>query len=158
MKRFFLRVKTTVMDLLKQGMTADKIALTLAIGAVISICPLPVIPTIVCAIIAVPLKLNIALIQIVNYILLPAQWLLILPFIRLGERVFRAEPVALTVGEAIRLLRERPLESLREFATSFLHGIGAWLIFSPFLLAGLYYSLLPLLRRYARAQAPAPSA
>ena len=154
MTRFLSRLKTTILVLLKQGLAPEKIALTIALGTVLSICPLPIVPTAVCAVVAIPLRLNIALIQIVNYLLLPAQWLLILPFIRLGERLFGADPAALTVRDAARLLRDRPLESLREFAASFMHGIGAWLVISPFVLAGLYYGLLPLLRVRARRERP----
>lgn len=149
------RLGAAILTLFRQGITAEKIALTIALGAVISLCPLPVLPTFACVLMAIFLRLNLGLIQMVNWMLLPAQWLLMLPFIRLGEYMFRADAVALSAREAIRLLRQNPLESLPHFARSFLHGIGAWAVISPLLLAGLYFTSLPLLRRLGRRRAAA---
>lgn len=49
------------------------------------------------------MRLNLPKIQLVNYPPLP-QLLLIIPFVRVGERPYRAEPQPLTVSACLELL------------------------------------------------------
>src|SRR5271166_5307916 len=55
-----------VVDLLKQGVTPEKMALSLALGAAIGVFPAIGWTTALCAIAALALRLNLAAIQIVN--------------------------------------------------------------------------------------------
>ena len=56
-----------VVDLLRQGMTPRKVALTLVLGLVISVFPIVGVPTLLCTVVALGLQLNLPLIQAVNY-------------------------------------------------------------------------------------------
>lgn len=69
---------------LRQGMSPQRLALTIALGFAIGCIPVIGIPTVLCAAIAVMLRLNLPAIQAANYAAMPLQILLIVPFIRLG--------------------------------------------------------------------------
>src|ERR1035438_1407369 len=78
-----------IIELLKQEVTPEKMALSLALGAALGIFPALGWTTALCAIAALTLRLNLPAIQIVNYFVYPLQIVLLIPFFRLGERLFR---------------------------------------------------------------------
>jgi uncharacterized protein (DUF2062 family) len=69
---------------LRQGISPRRLALTLALGFAIGCIPVVGIPTLVCAALAVAMRLNLPAIQAANYAVMPLQLLLIVPFVRLG--------------------------------------------------------------------------
>src|SRR3984957_2011848 len=69
---------------LQQGISPRRLALTLALGFAIGCIPVVGIPTLVCAALALALRLNLPAIQAANYLVMPLQLLLIVPFVRLG--------------------------------------------------------------------------
>jgi uncharacterized protein (DUF2062 family) len=60
-----------IVDLLRQGITPEKIALSIALGAVLGIFPVLGSTTILCAAAAFVLRLNLSAIQIVNFLIYP---------------------------------------------------------------------------------------
>jgi len=77
-------IKRTVHVGLRQGITPRRLALTLALGFAIGCIPVVGIPTLVCAALALSLRLNLPAIQAANYLVMPLQLVLIVPFVRLG--------------------------------------------------------------------------
>src|SRR5580693_10789122 len=73
---------------LRQGISPRRLALTLALGFAIGCIPVVGIPTLVCAALALALRLNLPAIQAANYLVMPLQLLLIVPFVRLGGWLF----------------------------------------------------------------------
>jgi uncharacterized protein (DUF2062 family) len=69
---------------LRQGISPRRLALTLALGFAIGCIPVVGIPTLLCAALALALRLNLPAIQAANYAVMPLQLLLIVPFVRLG--------------------------------------------------------------------------
>src|SRR5580658_9207736 len=69
---------------LRQGISPRRLALTLALGFAIGCIPVIGIPTLVCAALALALRLNLPAIQAANYLVMPLQLVLIVPFVRLG--------------------------------------------------------------------------
>src|SRR5271156_1481165 len=72
---------------LRQGISPRRLALTLALGFAVGCIPVVGIPTLVCAALALALRLNLPAIQAANYIVMPLQLVLIVPFVRLGGRL-----------------------------------------------------------------------
>src|SRR5580693_6978187 len=70
---------------LRQGISPRRLALTLALGFAVGCIPVIGIPTVLCAGLALALRLNLPAIQTANYIAMPAQLVLIVPFVRLGR-------------------------------------------------------------------------
>lgn len=80
---------------LRQGASPDRLALTLALGFAIGCIPVLGAPTLLCAVLAIALRLNLPAIQAANYAAMPLQLVLIAPFLRLGGWLLelKANPV-----------------------------------------------------------------
>lgn len=91
MSRFTAAAKRNAMHWLGQGMSPRRLALTLALGFAIGCIPVIGIPTVLCASVALALRLNLPAIQAANYIAMPLQLALIVPFMRLGKWMVSSE-------------------------------------------------------------------
>lgn len=72
---------------LLEGVSPERLALTLAIGFVLGCIPLVGIPTWLCVVAAIIFRLNLPAMQAANYAAMPFQLALIVPFVRLGGRL-----------------------------------------------------------------------
>jgi uncharacterized protein (DUF2062 family) len=72
---------------LRQGISPRRLALTLVLGFVMGCIPVVGLPTALCAVIALAFRLNQPAIQAANYVAMPFQVALILPFVRLGGKL-----------------------------------------------------------------------
>jgi uncharacterized protein (DUF2062 family) len=70
---------------LGQGISPRRLAVTLALGFAVGCIPVVGIPTVLCAGIALALRLNLPAIQVANYAAMPLQLALIVPFVRFGR-------------------------------------------------------------------------
>jgi hypothetical protein len=126
------RIVALVVGQLMQGVTPQKIALSIALGLSLGVFPILGTTTTLCAIAAIRLKLNQPIIQLVN-------WLCIM----------RAPLVSLSIPELIHKFHVSPMKFFREFAMTGLHGIVAWLFIAPLLTAATYCVLVPALKKLA---------
>jgi uncharacterized protein (DUF2062 family) len=76
--------RRTAIHWLSQGISPRRLALTLALGFAVGCIPVIGIPTVLCAGLALVLRLNLPAIQAANYAAMPLQLTLIVPFVRLG--------------------------------------------------------------------------
>jgi uncharacterized protein (DUF2062 family) len=124
---------------LKQGITPRKLALTCALGAVIGTFPLFGTTTALCFGVAIALRLNIAIIQLVNYMLAPLQILLILPFIKVGTNVFGLSPFPYSSEQLLDLFRNEFWLLMKEGGVALMAGVGMWILFSIPLFFVVFY-------------------
>jgi uncharacterized protein (DUF2062 family) len=82
MKAWALQFRTSIEEL-----TAEEIAELLVIGIALGVFPIMGIPTILCLIAGFKLRLNIAVLQLINNITSPLQLALLVPFERVGAWV-----------------------------------------------------------------------
>jgi uncharacterized protein (DUF2062 family) len=73
---------------LRQGISPRRLALTLALGFAIGCIPVVGVTTAICLLVAACLRLNFPAIQAANWVAMPFQVALIVPFVRLGGRLF----------------------------------------------------------------------
>jgi uncharacterized protein (DUF2062 family) len=161
LKKFWReRVVALVASQLVQGITPQKMALTIALGLSLGIFPILGATTTLCALAGICLRLNQPIIQLVNYLASPLQLMLILVFVRIGERLMRAPRISFSIPELIRKFHESPLKFFREFGMTGLHGIIAWLVIAPFLAILIYFLLLAPLKKLSARKVPtvAPTA
>src|ERR1700679_2600498 len=85
-------------DLLKQGVTPEKIALTVALGVSLGVTPVIGSTTMLCTLAAVSLRLNLPAILVVNGAVYPLQLILLVPFLRAGAWLFRADGPKISIG------------------------------------------------------------
>src|SRR5678815_1310745 len=92
------RIVTPIVAQLTQGVTPQKIALTIALGLMLGIFPILGSTTALCALAGIVLKLNQPIIQLVNYLGYPLQLALLIPFYRAGEHLLGRTPIPLSVS------------------------------------------------------------
>jgi uncharacterized protein (DUF2062 family) len=148
------RVVALVMAQFTQGVTPQKISLTIALGLNLAVFPIIGSTTLLCALAAFCLKLNQPVIQLVNWIAYPLQFMLLLGFVRIGEWLMGATPVPFSIPELLRKFQESPMKFMHEFGMTGLHGIIAWLIISPFAIALIYFLLLTPLKKLSQLSRP----
>jgi uncharacterized protein (DUF2062 family) len=129
---------------LSQGCAPEKIALAIAVGTTLGVFPVIGLSTALCTVVAFWFRLNQPVIQLVNYALYPLQIALLIGFVRFGEHLFGAAPIALSPSELMGQFRASPMGFAREFAMTLVHGITGWLILSPVMLGLLYGVSKPL--------------
>ncbi|MGB8322372.1 MAG: DUF2062 domain-containing protein [Candidatus Acidiferrum sp.] len=146
------RLFRPVLDLLKQGVTPEKLALSLALGAVVGVFPALGWTTMLCAIAAFALGLNLPAIQIVNYFMYPLQIALLIPFFRLGEKLFGAPHLPISVSQIYAMAHANLWGAIKFLWSTTWHAIVVWALLAPFVTAATYFTLTPLLRRVLKRQ------
>ena len=148
MKRAWLYCKVVlpIVELLRQGITPEKIALSIALGATIGVFPVLGSTTILCAAAAVVLRLNLPAIQTVNYLMYPLQLILFLPFLEAGSRVTRTPHIALSMKQVFGMLKSDPWRLTKILWSASLGAMAIWVVLSPLVIGILYVTLAPLLR------------
>jgi uncharacterized protein (DUF2062 family) len=138
---------------LQRGTAPQRLAFALALGFVLGCIPVIGIPTALCAMVAVLFRLNLPAIQAANYIAMPLQVALIVPFIRLGGRI--SGSFAARGAVDLRMLTHSPIELIRHSSVHLLEQVGvmagqallAWLLIAVPLVLLLTFALTGLLRR-----------
>ncbi len=148
------RIVAPIVAQLRQGITPEKIALTIALGVVLGIFPILGSTTLLCGLAAVALRLNQPVIQLVNYFTYPLQLALIIPIYRAGEILFFKTPVPLSIPFLFERFKADFGQFLREFGMIAVQGIVVWCLLAPVLVGVLYFVFRPFLRGLgARLQA-----
>lgn len=146
------RLRDPLLALLRQGLTPDRLAVMVGVGSVCSLFPFLGFTSLLNLIVGWWLKLNHPLLQALNQLLGPLQLVMILVYVRLGERIWRAQADPFTLDVLLRFFRDASLgEFLHRFGWAGVHAATAWLVSSPLLLAAVYYPSRMALRKLASA-------
>ena len=153
MKKSYLKNRfiTPLMIILKQGITPEKLALTVSVGSILAVFPVFGTTTILCVIFAFLFRLNHAAIQIVNYGVYPLWFILLVPFYKIGGMLFRSSVVNLSAEKIITLFRIDKWEFIQSLGLSTLYAIAAWALICPVIAAILYFLTLPVFRKYSKS-------
>jgi len=138
-------IKRAILVALRQGMTPRRLALTLALGLAIGCIPVVGIPTLVCAALALALRLNLPAIQAANYIVMPLQLVLIVPFVRLGGWLIDSSRTGSLQASA--LLHESPRVLVTQMGWMAGQALLAWVLIAVPAVFVLTFTLTRLLRR-----------
>ena len=141
-------------QLLRQGVSPEKIALTIALGIILGVTPVLGSTMLLCTLAAVVLRLNLPAIQLVNGVVYPLQFILLIPFYRMGAWMFRADASAISLGGVTALIREGVGHAIRTLWVVTMHALLAWLALGTITLAILYAVLVPLVRQLWRRVQP----
>lgn len=135
---------------LLQGVSPEKVAWAAAAGVTIGIVPIMGTVSVLSIAAAAVFKLNQPVTHLFNRIVLPLHIALIIPFIRLGQRIHGAELLNATVPELVAQFGEAPMKFLGDFGLAAWHGFVAWLLIAPLLLIGVKLMLTPVFRASAQ--------
>jgi uncharacterized protein (DUF2062 family) len=145
MKTSFESMKHNAATWLRQGISPRRLALTLALGFAIGCIPVVGVTTTLCVVVAFALRLNFPVIQVANWAAAPLQLVLIVPFVRLGARLF-----AFGSGRAVEigsLLHASPLAMISQVGSMAGQALLAWLLIAVPAVALMTVMLTTLLRR-----------
>jgi uncharacterized protein (DUF2062 family) len=144
------RVVAPIVGQLKQGITPEKIALTIALGIVLGVFPILGATTLLCALAGLWLRLNQPVIQLINYFVYPLQIALLLPFYRAGETLFQQAHVPIfSVTDLMQRFQASPSQFMIDYGMVGVYGIVVWSLVAPLLIAAIYFATRPLLRGLA---------
>ncbi|MEQ8925502.1 MAG: DUF2062 domain-containing protein [Fulvivirga sp.] len=117
-----------ILGFLKQGMTPTKLALSISLGFCFGLFPIVGITTLLCLVAAFIFKLNLAAIQLINYIVYPLQLIILIPLIHLGSNALGVNPIPYSIQEVINLINSDWLQAFKLLWKATLMGMFAWLI------------------------------
>jgi len=144
------RIVAPIIRQLRQGVTPEEVALTIALGLVIGVFPVLGATTLLCATAAAALRLNQPIIQLVNYVAYPAQLVALIPFYRWGETLFSRPHTLLSIPVLMERVRGDAAGFVADFGIIAVQGIVVWCLVAPVVAFGVYHVARPPLRALAR--------
>lgn len=140
--------------LLRQGVTPEKLALSVAVGGIVGIFPVLGTTTILVTLVAAALRLNLVAVHTVHYAMTPLQILLIIPFVRVGEHLVGAAPQKLSISEGMALISQGALHAAMVLWDAIVHAVIGWLAVGPVALVLCYWAAKYVLARPALNPTP----
>jgi uncharacterized protein (DUF2062 family) len=144
------KAQAKVLEWLKCGISPRQLAFTLALGFGIGCIPLLGVTTGICAVLALLLRLNMPAIQAANWLAMPLQLILLIPFLRLGEKLFAGHAASFTTGQVLAQVEAAPWHTVLQMGSLFAHGLVAWLVIAGPALLLMTALLTPLMQRVTK--------
>ncbi|MFP4023703.1 MAG: DUF2062 domain-containing protein [Thiohalospira sp.] len=141
-----------LVNFLKEGLSPEKLALSVALGFTIGILPVLGITTIMCALVAVIFRINMPAIQLINYFVYPLQLVLFIPFLKFGAFIFHSEGLIFSISFIKELLQQDFWLAAKLFWKANLGAIIMWFALSPFIITIIYYAVLPAFKKFVPAK------
>ncbi len=141
-----------VLALLRQGLTPEKLARSMAIGLMLGVTPLLGAATALCVAAALVFRLNLPAMQLVNYLALPLQIGLLIPFVRAGAWMLGDQRAALTAAGIAGVIRSEGWHAAGVLGFTALHALTGWLALGSIGALIAYVLLYSLLRRVLREE------
>ncbi len=142
MKEKFFKL---IREQLTQGITPQKVAFTVALGAAVGIFPVLGSSTLLCLSLGAALKLNQPMLQAVNYLVSPLQIIMIPIFARIGEMIVGAKHFPFSIPEVVKSFSESPASFIAQFGILGLHAALAWTALAAPILCLAYFAALKLI-------------
>lgn len=141
------KVVRPILEFLRQGLTPEKLSFTIALGVTLGVIPILGSTVLLCTLAAIAFRLNLAAIQLVNWLVYPFQLALLIPFYRIGGWIFRSPPSELSVVHILALIRTNALHAVAALWTVTVHAVVAWLLLGSVASGLIYLLLVPVLCR-----------
>jgi uncharacterized protein (DUF2062 family) len=147
----FRKLAVAILDLLRQGLTPEKIAMAIAVSIALSTFPVLGSTTLLCIATSSLFGLNLAAMQLVSWLAYPLQLNLFVPLLRLGSKIVHSDvpiPSLVTIG---KMLASDLFGTIRIFWPATMGAILAWCLASPAVIIAIYWLTIFPIRRLARA-------
>jgi len=142
----YRRAVLPFLALLRMGASPRKLAWSISLGLVIGINPLLGSTTLLCLGLAVIFRLNLAASQLANHLMYPVEIVLLIPFLRLGSRLFATGPIPISSADLFHAARNHPLVLIQDLWQWEWHALVLWALIALPLLPGIAVGLTPVLR------------
>ena len=144
-----LTYRKLIKNIFVQGVSPQKLALTISLGIFIGTVPILWGSTLICAILAVVFRLNQLSIQAANYLVYPIQIVLIIPFYRIGAGIFSWGP-SVSPDIFSKGIKNEWMGNFIPIAVATLKAIAAWFLIASPLVVLLYFLLWAIFVRMPR--------
>lgn len=148
------RVLNPMLGLLRQGLSPQQLALTVALGVSIGAIPFMGAITTVATLVALRLRLNVAALQLVSHLMTPLQLIIIIPLLRQGAKLMgNTQENELTLDRLRYLFSNDWRGALQLLWRAEVGAMTIWLLGSVPVVAALYFLLKPVFQRMAARSA-----
>lgn len=144
---FQKKVKSPIIAELQQGITVKQLAAATAVSLAIAVNPFIGTTTILCLVFGKIFRLNHVVMQTINYFSYPLQIGLIIPWVRLGERIVGETPQPFELGMLMDEFSHSFVTFLSKFYKLGVHAFLGWIVVAPLVAWGLYRLLIPVFSR-----------
>lgn len=148
------RVLVPLRQALKNGISHKRLATSLALGVIIGLIPFYGFTTILVGVVAIALRLDFVIMQIIHYIVLPLQIALLIPFFKAGSFFITKNSVEFSLREYITLFKSDFWLAFGEFWKINLSAIIIWGIISIPLFILLHKIFFESIKRIAPVIVP----
>ena len=138
--------KRKISDALTGGGSPRKLALSVALGVIVGILPIPCGATFLCLLVASLFRLNQVGIQAANYLAWPLQMALFVPFYHMGATIIPWGPSA-SAGVIARQLKTDWAGGITVLCIATLKALAVWLLIAGPATVLLYFVFLPIFAR-----------
>lgn len=143
--------------LLRQGLSPSGLAWSMAVGLAFGVFPVLGTSTLLCAAAGFTFRLNQPAMQLVNYLAYPLQMLLLIPFIRVGERLAGQAPLPLSLPALLHGAKADAFGTLASLGSRILPACLAWALLAlpaMVLLALVLRPVFGVVANRTRSEAP----
>ncbi len=141
------KIKKVFLDQLKQGVTPKSLAAGCAVGVFLGSVPMLGTTTFLCFLACLIFRLNQPIVQIINYLMYPAQILLIPVFLYAGAWMYNVEPVSINPQKIIEEFFLDIPEFFRRYGFATLQALTAWLVIASMVAVIVYFIVHQILKR-----------
>ena len=144
------KVTNRLINFLRQGLTPEMLSRTIASGLLVGTIPIPGTSTLLCTALSLGFRMNLALIQLVNYLAFPLQILLFVPFYTIASKIsgkiifFNASEISAQFAGSN--WQTASIDLLWLAGTS----VMVWLLIMFPVSLMVYFILKPVMKRFAR--------
>jgi uncharacterized protein (DUF2062 family) len=143
------KITNLLKDIFSQGISPKKLAVSISLGIFIGTAPVIWGSTALCAALAFKFRLNQPGIQAANYLAYPFQIALIVPFYRMGARLFPWGP-SVSVDLFLKGIRKDWIGNIAPIIVATLKALAVWLLVAAPLSLLFYFLLLSIFARMPR--------
>ena len=141
------KVRDPLLAELRQGATPEAVSAAVTVAFALAVNPVIGSTTILCLLAGRLFRLNHVVMQVINHASYPLQLLLLVPFVRLGETIVGAEPIALSPAALIEEFGKSFGGFVAKFGMAYVHGLLGWALTVPLACWLLHRFLRALFRR-----------
>ncbi|PKL89603.1 MAG: hypothetical protein CVV23_04505 [Ignavibacteriae bacterium HGW-Ignavibacteriae-2] len=138
---------SAIKKLLLNGTSPKLIAIGISGAIVIGLFPVLGSTTILCTVFALVFRLNLPLVQLINFSVYPLQFILLVPLMKLGELIFGIEKLKYGLNEMVDLISNDALRAIAILWNVTMQAIGAWLLLAPVIALLFFFILHPIIKR-----------
>ncbi|MBI1183256.1 DUF2062 domain-containing protein [bacterium] len=146
MPRYFNKFRVFLVDLLREGKTAQELSMAITLGCLFGLFPIIGITTVLCLVTGKVMKLNLPVMLTANYVVFPFQLFLIYVLIKTGELMFSIE-TGVSYEFFNSIMEQEFAVVVNRLGKSLLAAMFSWMLFSTVLFFPLYYLFLFVINR-----------